>query len=1238
MDVVSNDALNHSAEIPPNVSLAMDTDDEDGADNSGSDEPAAAAAADPGDELNGTETLAMSDSDGDGDEDVLSTVNSARQVVPAASKVTKTKVEPAKKINKKPVAAIDTHAFSSDDETAFAPTVASLQIVKESSAAATNKQANKKSTADKKDSKSSKRVDKKSSAAASKKRTDNKSTADEAGADGKKLIANKLSKRVGKKSSTAIFDSESDVDNNEQPVTAAASTATKQLSALCDEDSEDDQNERQDASAPPAPKRINKKTSAGKKRAILGDDGTSDDEHQSTATTVPKRVGMKSSSIATEKLSALCDEESEDDKNERKVKSATSAPKRRNTKTSKIDKKRNTSGDDEDDSGDTSDGDDNDEATAATKLAALCDNEDSSDDADYKAPDAEDASTAPVVATPRPPKRASAREADDQMKLIQSESQRMAREASLSVPYHRPKQHSLKAFLGRRTVTGPTGVLLTAQRPAASIKMSDEQLELYARSLEERALESQQFFKSESESEEEEVEQEKVEDQSAQAEAEVATAETTRDAVVEQPEPLLTDDEVVASTSIAPLPAAAPIMSRLDRLKERINAQLTPANSTISPSLKGEANTLIDLDSGAVLPGRKAGPTELYERFLRHSKPAAAAAGGSLRVLSADATGLSMETVVLSENLGGGIGGQGDEIIQDSKPRSAFFKLKAELGKKLALKRSEEIARRKGLEQKKVQDEKSCCGDDEEEEEADDKVNDYESDEEKDAEGIDDAENEAGADNETGADHDDDADNEDDEDSDESDVDITADKTQPRKRIILAADSDEEDLANEAKPVEPLTIPMSSDVSALLQNVSTVDAVAPENTSAAGNFLTQNADVTESQLVDLCSGVFQTQMPIASDDVDTASVAGDPENPSTQDLVTDVMASVKAVFESSDEDDGDVNAEDKTTKSKQPRVIRKLSDDEDDDDDAEPIEEGAAETAADSDRLIEYDSEENEIVADAKTATKKKRKRKELKTAEDSSSSSDEDEDDPAAAADAIVEYDSDENVVKVVRQTVAERQKRARAFIENEAELSESEWGSADEDEQQLDRMEIELGDSEQFDNDQLREELGRIHMRRLLDADQREVRIITEQLLPEEEELGAQRERQFKWKNMNDSNWATEGGDQVGDDGATASQQPGSDDENEEEWRKMRHEREQLLKDLKDGHAAADLTDARQEDETLNGSATADAAVRKRKITVIRKSGTPQQLQTAKQPSFLIGKSTEFQVIILVASGYTQ
>lgn len=65
---------------------------------------------------------------------------------------------------------------------------------------------------------------------------------------------------------------------------------------------------------------------------------------------------------------------------------------------------------------------------------------------------------------------------------------------------------------------------------------------------------------------------------------------------------------------------------------------------------------------------------------------------------------------------------------------------------------------------------------------------------------------------------------------------------------------------------------------------------------------------------------------------------------------------------------------------------------------------------------------------------------------------------------------------------------------------------------------------------------------------------------MLFEEEEDGQERERKFRWKhlenssNLNDTN--------SGADNALEFTQHESDEENEEEWRRLRYEREQLLK----------------------------------------------------------------------------
>lgn len=63
-------------------------------------------------------------------------------------------------------------------------------------------------------------------------------------------------------------------------------------------------------------------------------------------------------------------------------------------------------------------------------------------------------------------------------KEIKSESQRMVRETNVSLPYHRPKQFTLKEFLSRRPKLSSV-VPVMAQVPASvAIHMATEQLEI----------------------------------------------------------------------------------------------------------------------------------------------------------------------------------------------------------------------------------------------------------------------------------------------------------------------------------------------------------------------------------------------------------------------------------------------------------------------------------------------------------------------------------------------------------------------------------------------------------------------------------------------------------------------------------------------------------------------------------------------------------------------------------------
>lgn len=115
-----------------------------------------------------------------------------------------------------------------------------------------------------------------------------------------------------------------------------------------------------------------------------------------------------------------------------------------------------------------------------------------------------------------------------------------------------------------------------------------------------------------------------------------------------------------------------------------------------------------------------------------------------------------------------------------------------------------------------------------------------------------------------------------------------------------------------------------------------------------------------------------------------------------------------------------------------------------------------------------------------------------------------------------FVDYDSEENEVVVVPKK--EIKKVAAKFLENEAELSESEWESDDEDEKGLDRLEFEEGDAEDIDEDKVRNELDKIRMKQVLDEDQRDVRMLQEILFDDGDlhSEGGGRERKFKWKNI--------------------------------------------------------------------------------------------------------------------------
>lgn len=223
--------------------------------------------------------------------------------------------------------------------------------------------------------------------------------------------------------------------------------------------------------------------------------------------------------------------------------------------------------------------------------------------------------------------------------------------------------------------------------------------------------------------------------------------------------------------------------------------------------------------------------------------------------------------------------------------------------------------------------------------------------------------------------------------------------------------------------------------------------------------------------------------------------------------------------------------------------------------------------------------------------------------------------------ADVLVDYDSEENEVEV-KMNKKDRIKAAGAYFEKEAELSESEWGSADENEENLDKFEGELGDEDHFDQEKLQEEVGRIHARKVLDDDIRNVKKIEELLFEDEENDGVGRERKFRWKNQKEGFAPADenamDGDLLEDDDAEF--------ESETAWRKMRHERETLLSEhalkfTESDTMGDEITLLDHESQTVTSQST--SAFITKKFKIIKSSSSmecPSTSEVKKESPFLI------------------
>lgn len=411
----------------------------------------------------------------------------------------------------------------------------------------------------------------------------------------------------------------------------------------------------------------------------------------------------------------------------------------------------------------------------------------------------------------------------------------------------------------------------------------------------------------------------------------------------------------------------------------------------------------------------------------------------------------------------------------------------------------------------------------------------------------------------------------DEEDSDSEDDDDelaeTVEKKSLKRIVVMEEDSDDEAEKKE-EDHQPLDVNQSENaVEDPSEAAPLLDGFIP--TEPLNNFdfsATQN----DNELFDLCSGKFTTQLPMVDDCSQVVQEASQVKDfqfatatPMDEDNTQGVDKETKEEEEittNKAQEEVEVNAEEATVAGPHGKAAFLSSSDE----------EGAKDEQKEGDSLK------------VKKLKKKKRKQRividededdDLPAApalDDDSEGEEEEEEDDDEEPPQIEELEEYKSFLTAGQSHHPEKKKRMRAtdFIEKEAELSDSEWGSEDEDERGLDAIE-DIGlvkDDDNFDGEQLRDEVGRIHMRQMANEDNRELKYLKDMILNEEEMDGQGRQRTFKWQNINGeeaNDFNANGGVATGQEGENCEAGAGSDDdeENEANWRKQRLDMEKTL-----------------------------------------------------------------------------
>ncbi|XP_041353626.1 claspin-like [Gigantopelta aegis] len=148
----------------------------------------------------------------------------------------------------------------------------------------------------------------------------------------------------------------------------------------------------------------------------------------------------------------------------------------------------------------------------------------------------------------------------------------------------------------------------------------------------------------------------------------------------------------------------------------------------------------------------------------------------------------------------------------------------------------------------------------------------------------------------------------------------------------------------------------------------------------------------------------------------------------------------------------------------------------------------------------------------------------------------------------------------------VASKTKKIRqAFVEEEAELSGSEYDSDENLDipEEDDIMEMEEGDLDNsISEEELRDQVGRVHLKRTIDEDKRDIMRLQEMYLPDGDLYsdGKGRTRRFKWSNQDEESQEDMFGNGSDDEG------PEEENADELKWRMERFEREKFLEEQRE------------------------------------------------------------------------